>query len=464
MKPFLNPLLRLTALVLTAASFQAATPVMAQPVANSRSGLVLFPMPPDRLRVEENGSTRLRSLGTDSYDIFIRAPFDVTGSAADAVERHARWLAAFYRVQPVGAPTTIPHPGGLDVSARSFVIGSADGRTSFTVVAAVKGGAKAAIVEFLAPQPQPVQAVQKMLVFLQGCELAHMQLAAAGPPPLTVYDLESTLDLLEMLLDLRLSPAQREFVRADLLTDWRRGDAETVAQVRQFVELRDQLGRLSAARVNMVRRQVEQQLTAALRQETSPVAAMLVRAYDAAHPAIAAGLPALTRQQADAALDLFYFLAGQLEGVTASPSAGVRATWAATLAASWPTLPLEMRQAIVGMPATWALTQAVWPELTVAMRQQVAATYATFDVVQVIRADFVAARNQFRANVPVYRPAPSSVAAAPAPAANVDVSEQMARMNRNYQVTQSMLNSGFNSTMTQMANIGNWSGTRYTVR
>ena len=422
-------------------------------------------MPPDRLRVEENGYTRLRSLGADGYDIFIRPPFDVTGSAADAVEMHAQWLAGFYRVQPAGAPTTIPHPGRLDVSVRAFFIGTADGRTSFTIVAALKGGAKAAVVEFLAPQAQSVQAVQKMLVFLQGCNLAHMQVAAAGPPPLTVYDLESTLDLVEMLLDVRLTAAQREFVRADVLNGWRRGDAETFAEVRQFIELRDQLGRLPAAKVNMIRRQVEQQLTSALRQETSPVAAMLVRAYDAAHPAIAAGVPALTRAQADAALELFYFMAGQLEGMTASPSAGVRATWAAALASSWPTLPLEMRQAIVGMPATWALTQAVWPELTVAMRQQVAATYATSDVVQVIRADFVAARNQFRANAPSYRPAPPNVAgAAPAPSSTVDVSEQIARMNRSYQATQSMLTSGYNSTLTQMAGIGNWSGNRYTVR
>jgi len=130
MRPSLNALLRLTAMLLTAASFQAATPALAQTIASSRSGLVLFSMPPDRLRVEENGYTRLRSLGADGYDIFIRPPFDVTGSAADAVEMHARWLAGFYRVQPAGAPTTIPHPGRLDVSVRAFFIGTADVRRS----------------------------------------------------------------------------------------------------------------------------------------------------------------------------------------------------------------------------------------------------------------------------------------------------------------------------------------------
>ena len=136
MRPSLNALGRVTAMLLTAASFQAATPVMAQPMPDSRSGLVLFPMPPDRVRVEENGYTRLRSIGADGYDIFIRAPFESLGSASDAVEMHARWLASFYRVQPAGAPTAIPHTGRLDVAVRAFYIGTPDGRTSYTVVAA----------------------------------------------------------------------------------------------------------------------------------------------------------------------------------------------------------------------------------------------------------------------------------------------------------------------------------------
>lgn len=217
----------------------------------------------------------------------------------------------------------------------------------------------------------------------------------------------------------------------------------------------------------MVRRLVEQELTAALRKETSPVATLLVRAYDTAHPAIAAGVPPLTRAQADAALELFYFMAAQLEGVTASPSAGAKAAWATGLAQSWRTLPLDTRNAIVGMPATWALTQAVWPELTVDVRQQIIATYATSDVVRVLRADLVTARNQLRTNRPSFPPAQhgmaTTAAAASSPSAT-DVSEQIAKMNHNYQATSSMLTSGYNATISMMAGIGNWSGSRYTVK
>jgi hypothetical protein len=146
--------------------------------------------------------------------------------------------------------------------------------------------------------------------------------------------------------------------------------------------------------------------------------------------------------------------------MTASPNAAAKTGWALALAQSWQTLPLEMRNEIAGMPATWAMTQALWPELTVDVRRQIAATYETSDVVQVIRANFVAARNQFRANAVASSPAlPSSAPAAPA-----DVSEQISRINSSYAATSSMLTSGYNSTISMMAAFGNMSGPRYTVR
>lgn len=67
----------------------------------------------------------------------------------------------------------------------------------------------------------------------------------------------------------------------------------------------------------LVRRQNETDLVAGLRTEKNRASALLLESYESAHPPIAAGTPTLTRQQADAAIDLFYFMAGQLEGVQA---------------------------------------------------------------------------------------------------------------------------------------------------
>jgi hypothetical protein len=64
-------------------------------------------------------------------------------------------------------------------------------------------------------------------------------------------------------------------------------------------------------------------------------------------------------------------------------------------------------------------------------------------------------------NLPVLSGCPP---AAPAPSTNDDVSEQMARINRSYQATQSMLTAGYNSTLNVMAAMGNMSGNRYRVR
>src|SRR5262245_30575183 len=203
---------------------QAAAPAAAQQLPSSRSGIVMFTLPPDRIRVEEAGYTALKPLGADAYDIRIRAPFDTSATAVDAVEMHARWLSTFYRVQPISMPTGMRHPGGFDLAFRSFYVGGADGRVSLVLVAVLKSGGKAAVIEFVAATPQTPQAVQRMLAFLDGCRLAHTQVAVAGRPPLTVYDLESTVDLIQWLIDAPLTPSQREMVRSDIVDGWMRKD------------------------------------------------------------------------------------------------------------------------------------------------------------------------------------------------------------------------------------------------
>ena len=212
-------------------------PAAAQPVPFSRSGIVMFTLaPPDRVRVEETGYTALKPIGADAYDILIRPPFDTFSTAADAVENLARWLASFYRVQPASMPTAMRHPGGFELAVRSFFVGGADGRVSSVLVAVLKSGTKAAVIEFVAASPQPPQAIQKMLAFIDGCRLAHTQVVVAGRPPLTAYDLESTVDLVEWLIDAPLTPAQRGLVRSDIIDGWTRKDPETMDEMRQFTQ------------------------------------------------------------------------------------------------------------------------------------------------------------------------------------------------------------------------------------
>jgi hypothetical protein len=110
------------------ACLSAVPGAKAQQLPSSRSGIVLFTLPADRQRVDEMGYTALKPLGfSDTYEIRIRPPFETWGTAADAVETHARWMATAFRVQPASVPASFRHAGGFDVALRTFFLGSADG-------------------------------------------------------------------------------------------------------------------------------------------------------------------------------------------------------------------------------------------------------------------------------------------------------------------------------------------------
>ena len=475
---------RMAIMFLAIAGFSAALPVDAQEAPSSRAGIVLFTVPANRQRVEEMGYTALKPLGLlDTYEVRIRPAFETWTSALDAVEMHARWLATAFRVQPASAPASFRHPSGFDVALRTFFVGMPDGRVVSFVVAVLKGGTRAAVIEFVAATPQSPRAVQEMAAFIDGCRLAHTQVLATGKPPLTVYDVEETIDVLQWLIDAPLTFQQRAVVRSHLVDEWKQKDAQTIATVGRILAFRNQLVTLPPLQQNLVRRQNETDLISGLRTEKDPVSRMLLEIYEAAHPPIAVGVPVLTRQQADAALDLFYFMAGQLEGVQATPTEAAKAVWAGNLSRNWASFPAEMRNAIAAMPVTWAMTMAVWGDLAPAVRAQVISTYAQMDVVKAVRSDFAIARYQASAlaarrpdappqlAVPQLRPQSSDTfnAAAPAPAPPpshdaVDVSAEIAKMNQNYQATSSMLTTQYNSTINMMAAIGNMSGPRYTVR
>ena len=333
--------------VLVAAILLPAATSVAQEIVSSPVGTVLFSLPGDRLRVEEAGYTALKGIGFGAApEIRIRPPFQSSGSAGDAVERHAHWMATAFRVQAVTIPTAFRHSAGFDVALRTFILTGADGRSATVVVAALKSLATTAIVEFVAAAPPSPQSVRQLADFLDRCRLEHIQLLAGGTPP-------------------------------------------------------------------------------------------------------------LTRPQADAALDLFYFMAGQLEGVQAMPSPEAKDYWAAGLAAAWPALPSDSRNAFAAMPDIWAATVTQWAGLTPSVRQQISHSYAQIDVIKALRADLAAARD--RMNAAPVAPAPAQAAR---PANPVDVSAEIANHAARNQAAISWSNTQFNMTMTQMSAISNMSGSR----
>src|SRR5262245_8666709 len=202
----------------------AIPPAAAEPMPTSRSGIVLFTLPVARQRVEEFGYTALKSFRPDGYEIRIRPPFDTVSSAAEAVETHARWLATAYAVQPATTPAAFRHSNGFDVALRTLYLRGSDGRVVSLVVAVLNSGTEAGVVGFVAAGQRSPQALAQIASFIDGCRLANTQVLVSGNPPLTVYDVEETIDVIQWLLDAPLGFATRAAVRSQIIDDWRARD------------------------------------------------------------------------------------------------------------------------------------------------------------------------------------------------------------------------------------------------
>jgi hypothetical protein len=177
-------------------------------------------------------------------------------------------------------------------------------------------------------------------------------------------------------------------------------------------------------------------------QATDPAARALIELYDRANAPIAKAAPPLTRHQADAALELFVFMAGQLEGVSAKPTQQQKDDWAKMLAEGWPKLNGDIRKQFSNMPVAWAATRAGWNEMADSEREQIKNQYAQMDVIKELRTLYAKAKNE----------------AGP----EEDAATFMARSQARHQSLMNLSTTMYNNTIMQMVGIGNMSGPRYT--
>lgn len=412
----------------------------------SRAGIVLFKMPSDRQRKEEAEFTVLKPVdpAAKTYEIRIRPAIEAKGTAADAVEAHAHKLAATYKVQAATAATAQKHQvTGHEMAVRGFYLQAADNRLHVVYVWALQSGSKTAVIEFLADDPKVLADVKAIGGFVDLCRLAHVQVVAAGEPPLTAYDLEETIEVLQWLMDAPFTADQREVFRSEIIDGWKKKDEETIQGVAQILQFRAEYAKLTPEKQDLVRKQSEPEMVAGLRKETDRCSKLLVEIYDAAHKPIAEGDPALTRQQADSALELFFFMAAQLEGVQAMPAAADKEAWARQLAEGWPKLEAGVRKSFATMPAAWAATRAGWAEMTEAEREGLKKQFAQLDFIKEMRTHFAKARAEA--------------------GAGADAAALQSKLQRNYSATSSLLKMGYDSTMTRMAGIMNMSSSSRTT-
>ena len=402
----------------------------------SRAGTLLFRMPSGWQRSEMPDCTLLTPAdpAARTYAICIRPAAEAKATVLDSLAAELEFIGKSHRVQPASEPSVQKHPAGYDGAVRGYFLTGADGRVLATYVYVLQAGTKSVAIEFIADRPEKLDP-KAMSDFVVACRLAHAQVLVAGEPALTLYDLEETIDCVQWLLDAPFTAEQRGVFHDEIVDGWKKKDAETIQGVGQILQLRAELAKLPPEKQDVVRKATEKELVAGLRKETDRSSKLALEVYDATHLPIAGGEPPLTRQQADCALELFYFFAGQLEGMRASPTAADKEEWAKRLAAGWETLDVKARRAFEVMPLTWSATRAGWAEMKETEREELKTAFAQLDIVKGMRAAFAKVKSDA--------------------GATADAAAVQAKLTSNYRMTSSLLKSGFDSTMTQMAAMRN---------
>jgi hypothetical protein len=226
---------------------------------------------------------------------------------------------------------------------------------------------------------------------------------------------------------------------------------------------------------------------------------MILQVYEAGHQPIAPGDPPLTRQAADAMLEMLFFMAAQVQGGDAAaltlpqPTQEMKDQWAKNLSGNYGKADAAARSQIARMALTWAAIRMLWPDLPEADKSQARAQWAQSNEVRQV-ADVISRMRPPQAAQPqaatggangyfaegtnvVHVDGPlryvvfnmESEQAARARAAEMNkgrenlmkpqandgrsAAELMAERTRDYQFTTSMLNMGYNNTIMQMAAI-----------
>lgn len=206
---------------------------------------------------------------------------------------------------------------------------------------------------------------------------------AAGRRPLDLFTVYQMTDFLEWLLELPLTEGQKTQIRDYLVVAWRIGDMDSIEAPDEVFKFRHQLDQLDSKKKELARQLVRQEALKEWRKEAAekqdPAAKMIVDLYDAANAPLAkgdAGEPDLTRQSADATLEIMYFMASKIDGADATPDDGRKAAWATKMTAAYPAMSAEQKQALAEMPVTWAALRAGWAELPTDQQKQTAGQWA----------------------------------------------------------------------------------------
>ena len=470
----------------------AATPARQQ----SRADHILYTAPERWKHVDNEGYTALVPPDVPAgkaveLRIYPARPLAGTlDAAASAHLDHFRQTypgAQAYRMNPVR------HETGFDMIITG-VARPVPGGAVYDSLCFVQAGDQVQVVEM---ETSDFELYQKHTrawdALLHGMRLTDAVVLAKGDPPLTQATVDAITDFLEWLIEVPFTEEQKAMIAGNITDSWKRNDREEIEGTLEALKLRAQLSQMTPQQKAVARQAAQPELIKAARQETDPVAKMIVQVYEAGREPIAEGDPPLTRQAADAMLEVLFFMAAQVQGGDAAaaalppPTQEMKDQWAKNLAANYDKADADARGEIAKMPLTWAALRMLWSDLPEADKSQARAQWARSEevrqmaeVINGIRPrqpaqNAAAAANGFLAegkNV-VYvdgqaryvvfnldsedaaraRAAEMNRGRDPSPQARdaASAADLMAERTRDYQFTKSMLNTGANNTIMQMA-------------
>jgi hypothetical protein len=334
----------------------------------------------------------------------VRAPKPTLRQHMDAELESGAKLAGFKQESPIAA---VRHPAGYEVLGMlvSFYdrpIFFQDTPKVYAMVVHVDAGpdlGSLPVMLYCSTKELCARHIKTFDKFVSDLRIpARMILAEyPGQAPLTLRTVHQVNDFLEWLMEAPFTQGQRRQIANYLADAWRRGDREGARAVQSIAGVRKQLDALTGQQKAFAREAARAEAMKAWRAEAvqgDEMARLMVGICDAAHQPLAQaapGQPPLTRQSADAAIEILYFMASKAaehrpEGFELRPSAQRKDQWAREMAAAYPAMDAGKRQEIAQMPTLWAGLRVLWPTLSNQERAKLAAGWAQMPAVQALAA------------------------------------------------------------------------------
>jgi hypothetical protein len=357
-----------------------STPVAAQspagPVQQSRTDRLLYTLPSGWTRTEKDAFTVLHAPSVPAGRVaeirILPAKPLTTPLQAVATAEGERLKRTYARVQ-VAPVSVVRHPNGFEIAIAGASMANASAPSVFIYQAQcfVRSGDHVQPL-VLETSDYPLYQAHKAAfdALLQSVRVTDSIVLARGNPTLTQATLDSLTDFLEWLIEVPFTEEQRQVIAHAVIDSWKKNDRPDIQGVQDVLKLRAQLATMTAEQKMLVRQTAQPEVIKTARSETDAISKVVVQVYDAAHKPIAAGNPPLTRQAADAMLEVLFFMASQVRlGDTAaqpSPTPQMKEVWANNLAANYGKTDAAARKSIAGMPITWAALRMTWPDLPAA--------------------------------------------------------------------------------------------------